>query len=127
MTYANRGAEPVRLIGGQLVEMGGTFGVSPAGYTVNVTDERDLNEPLGAGPMTFELERVTLTPGAVLPAPPDGALRVMTSGPSVVYLAGGSDGSVSNVLKEPVVAYALTLRPAGSLVGSPEATPNVTG
>ena len=52
---------------------------------------------------------------------------MMTSGPSVVYLAGGSDGSVSNVLKEPVVAYALTLRPAGSLVGSPEATPNVTG
>lgn len=126
MSFANRGAEPVRLIGGQLVELGGTLtqGASSAGYTVNVTDERDLTEPLGPGPMTFELERVTLAPGAVLPAPPEGALRVMTSGPRIVYLAKGSDGSISNVLKEPVVTYALTLLPAGSEAGTPEAPPS---
>jgi hypothetical protein len=66
-------------------------------------------------------------PGAVLPAPPPGALRVMTSGLTVVYLPKASDGSISNLLKEPVVTYALTLLPAGSATGTPEATPNGTG
>jgi hypothetical protein len=128
MSYANRGAEPVRLIGGQLVALGGTLtqGDSSDGYTVNVTDERDLTEPLAPGPVTFELERVTLAPGAILPAPPAGALRVMTSGPSVVYLAKASDGSVSNVLKEPVVTYVLTLLPAGAVTGPREATPTAS-
>lgn len=126
-TYANHGAESVRLIGGQLATIEGTPGAIPVGYTVNTIGERDLTEDVDPGPMTFALERVALAPGAVLPAPPAGALRVLTSGPSVVYLAGGADGSVSNVLKEPVEAYALTLLPEGSVAGSPKATPNATG
>jgi hypothetical protein len=52
---------------------------------------------------------------------------VMTSGLTVVYLPKASDGSISNLLKEPVVVYALTLLPAGSAAGTPEATPNGTG
>ena len=88
--------------------------------------EWDLTESLEPGPMALVLERVTLAPGAVLPAPPVGALRVMTSGLTVVYLPKASDGSISNLLKEPVVVYALTLLPAGSAAGTPEATPNGT-
>jgi hypothetical protein len=127
-SYANRGAEPVGIVGGQLIDMGKwKFVASPAGYTVTMTDEWDLTESVEPGPMTLVLERVTLVPGAVLPAPPPGALRVMTSGLTVVYLPKASDGSISNLLKEPVVTYALTLLPAGSATGTPEATPNGTG
>jgi hypothetical protein len=124
--YANRGAEPVRLIGGVLFEVPARV-MPPVDYTVINFAPKNLAGGVGAGPITFEMERVTLAPAAVLPAPAGGAVRVATSGPAVVYLPQASDGSISNLVKEPVVAYTLTLLPEKSEAGTAEATPNGTG
>jgi uncharacterized cupin superfamily protein len=109
--YANRGTEPVRLASGGLFERGATSG-PPPGYLVTNYDPIDLESSLPAGPISFVLQRATLPPGAVLPGPPPGEFHVVTSGPAVAYLPKASDGSISNLVREPVVAYVLTLNPA---------------
>lgn len=124
--YANRGAEPVRLIGGVLFAVPARV-MPPVEYRVINFAPKNLAGGVGAGPITFEMERVTLAPAAVLPAPAGGAVRVATSGPAVVYLPEASDGSISNLVKESVVAYTLTLLPEKSEAGIAEATPNGTG
>lgn len=121
--YANRGADPVRLVAGGL--FGGEWeGARFEGYTINNLATHYLDAPLQPGALILVLERVTLPPGAVLPGPSPGALRAVTSGPAVAYLPEASDGSISNLVKEPVVAYVFTLLPAESETGTPEATPS---
>jgi hypothetical protein len=119
--YANHGAEPVQLVGGGLFIGRGV--VRPSGLIVNNHDVLRPLPPLPAGPVTFVLERVTLPPSATLPGPPTGVLRIVTSGPKVAYLPKASDGSVTNVVQEPVIAYVLTLLPAGTESGTAAATP----
>ena len=120
--YANHGAEPVQLIGGGLFI--GRAVVRPPGLILNNFNILRPLPPLPAGPVTFVLERVTLPPSATLPGPPTGVLRIVTSGPKVAYLPKAADGSVTNLVREPVEAYALTLLPGGSQAGTPEATSN---
>jgi hypothetical protein len=123
--YANRSADPVRLVAGGL--FGGEWaGARAEGYTINNLATHYRDAPLPPGPITLALERVTLPPGAVLPGPPPETLRAVTSGPAVAYLPEAGDGSISNLVQEPVVAYVLTLLPAGSATGTPEATPTGT-
>ena len=106
--YANRGTEPVQLVGGGLF-LGETQPVPPPGYLLNNFDAIFPAPPLPAGAITFSLERVTLAPSAMLPGPAPGALQAVTSGPQVAYLPEASDGSITNLTREPVVAYVLTL------------------
>ena len=120
--YANRGTEPVQLASGGLF-IGDPQPVPPPGYLINNFDAVSPVPPLPAGPVAFTLERVTLAPGAVLPAPLHGAVHVVTSGPQVAYLPEAADGSITNLLRESVVAYVLTLLPAGSRAGTADATP----
>ncbi len=123
--YANRGAEPIQLaVGGLFI---GHQPLVPVGYMINNFDVISPVPPLSAGPVTFTLERVSLAPGAVLPAPPTGAVRAVTSGPQVAYLPKASDGSVTNLVRQPIEAYVQTLLPAGSQVGTSDATPTGTG
>jgi hypothetical protein len=119
--YANHGAEPVQLVGGGVFI--GRAVVRPAGLIINNFDVVRPLPPLPAGSVTFVLERVTLPPSATLPGPPTGVLRIVTSGPKVAYLPKAADGSVTNLVREPVEAYALTLIPAGFESEPPEATP----
>jgi hypothetical protein len=119
--YANRGTEPVQLVGGGLFV--GRPLVPPPGLILNNFDSIDSVPSISAGPATFVLERVTLPPSATLPGSPDGALRVVTSGPQVAYLPKAADGSVTNLVLEPIEAYALTLIPAGSEFEPAETTP----
>jgi hypothetical protein len=120
--YANHGIEPVQLIGGGLFIGRGVL--RPSGLIVNNVNYLRPLPPLPAGPVTFVLERMTLPPSATLPGPPTGVLRIVTSGPKVAYLPKAADGSVTNLVREPIEAYALTLLPGGSQAGTPEATSN---
>jgi hypothetical protein len=124
--YANRGAELVHLVAGALVALvgAGTAG-PPGGY--EVYDFEELEASLPPGPATLVLERVTLAPEAVLPGPPSVIQRLVITGPDADFLAVQRDGSVRNLNQDEVVAYALSLLPAGAEAGGapeiPEATP----
>jgi hypothetical protein len=118
--YANHGTEPVQLVGGGLFL--GRPQVSPPGLKLNNFDSMS-SLPLPAGPVTFVLEQVMLEPRAMLPSPPPGALRVLTSGPQIAYLPKAADGSVTNLTRDPIEAYVLTVLPAGAGAGPLQATP----
>src|SRR3712207_7216820 len=76
---------------------------------------------------TATTEIYTLSLHDALPISPPDALRVVTLGPTAAYLPEASDGSITNLVRWTVVAYALTLLPGGAEGGTPEATPNEIG
>jgi hypothetical protein len=119
--YVNTGDEPVQLVSGGLFL--GRPQVSPPGLALNNFDSLAPLPPLPDGPVTFLLERVTLAPEVTLASPPPGAMRVLTSGPRIAYLPKAADGSVTNLTRDPIESYVLTLFPAGSESGAPAATP----
>ena len=111
-----------------LLVSGGLFGGEasgpPSGYSVDNFDAANLESSLPPGPITLELERATFPPDALLPGPPPGALWVAMAEPEGGFLAEQRDGSFRNLDAEQVVAYVLTLRPAGAEeAGTLEATP----
>lgn len=62
------------------------------------------------GPARIELTRATLQPGEKLPAPPDGAYRlVATESKYLGYLRRSPDGSVTNLEKTPLGVLILTV------------------
>jgi hypothetical protein len=68
------------------------------------------------------LQRTTLAPEAVFPAPPSGSLQVVMTGPELGTLGERSDGSAQNLGREPVVVYALALESAAASAGTPDTT-----
>jgi hypothetical protein len=119
-TYSNAGAEPVDILSGALTH--GFATASPTGHEVNNDGSALVDAALVTGPVTFGLAQATLPPDGVLPAPPPGAERGIVSWPQIAMLKQSSDGSVTNIEKDPVVVYVLNLVPAGTEGGTAAAT-----
>jgi hypothetical protein len=116
-TYHNAGTDPVQLVAGGL--FAGSPPVPPAGYAIAPSKERHPSAPVPSDALTVTLQRTTLAPEAVFPAPPSGSLQVVMTGPELGTLGERSDGSAQNVGREPVVVYALVLGPTGGEAGTP--------
>jgi hypothetical protein len=112
----------VQVVAGGLVE-GEPIASSRTGYLVNNYDVVFPVPSIPADPVTFALGQATLAAGAMLSGPPAGTLQVVTSGPAIAYLPEASDGSVTNLVREPVEVSVLTLRPAVLAAGASEAPP----
>lgn len=110
--YANPGPAPTHFVSGGL--FGGYLPSPPPGYTLDDWDEEYPASAPPPGPVTLTMGRASLAPEGVLPGPPPGGLRVVTSGPRSVSLGERSDGSVVNLRRDAVVVYVLILRPAGT-------------
>ena len=114
--YANLGATPVHLVGGEL-----GVGVIP-GAAVPLTfidfAENYPLPPLPPGPVQATIFRATLPPDELFPAPPAGSLSLAV-GESEISLGERSDGSLININPREVTIYVLTLTPAGEATGTP--------
>jgi hypothetical protein len=107
--YHNAGTEPVHLVAGGL--FAGTPPTPPAGYAIDAVKSRDLTSPLASGPLTVTLQRTTLAPEAVFPAPPSGSMQLVMTVPEFGTVAEHGDGSAQNLGQVPLVLYALILHP----------------
>jgi hypothetical protein len=116
-TYHNAGTEPVHLVAGGL--FAGTPPTPPAEYTIDAVKSRDLTSPLSAGLLTVTLQRTTLAPEAVFPAPPSGSMQLVMTVPEFGTVAERSDGSAQNLGQVPLVMYALVLHPTASAGSTP--------
>jgi hypothetical protein len=115
-TYHNPGTAPLQLLGGAF--LGGYAPAPVAGYQLLDFVEAVPAPPLPPGPMTLELVRVHLPPGAELAAVPAGALRLAMRESRAGVLDRRADGSVANIGRSSVVVAVLTLFPragAGTL------------
>jgi hypothetical protein len=119
-TYHNAGTEPVDLMAGGL--FAGTPLTPPAAYAIDAVKSRDLSSRLPPGPLTVTLQRTTLAPEAVFPAPPSGALQLVMTVPEFGAVAEQSDSSARNLSQVPLVLYALILRPPASAGATPAAS-----
>jgi hypothetical protein len=119
-TYHNTGTDPLQLVAGGL--FGGSPPVPPAGYAIVTSKERYPAAPVPSGPLTVTLQRTTLAPEAVFPAPPSGSIQVVMTGPELGTLGERSDGSAQNLGREPVVVYALALGSAAAPAETPDTT-----
>jgi hypothetical protein len=119
-TYHNAGTDPVQLVAGGL--FAGSPSAPPADYAIATTKERYPAPSVPSGPVTVMLQRTTLAPEAVFPAPPSGSLQVVMTGPELGTLGERSDGSAQNLGREPVVVYALALESAAASAGTPDTT-----
>ena len=81
--YNNRGADPVRFVQGALFPEPPPD--PPAGSSVGTTtDTLDFEYPVPSpppGPLVATLQRATLAPDGLFPAPPPGALRLVIAAP----------------------------------------------
>jgi hypothetical protein len=119
--YNNRGAEPVRFV------QSGLFPEpppdAPAGSSVGMTtDALEFEYPVLSpppGPLVATLQRATLPPDGLFPAPPSEALQLVVAAPGSPSLAKTSDGAVRNTGQEPALVYALTLQPADGGAATP--------
>jgi hypothetical protein len=118
-TYRNAGPDPVHLLGGGL--FAGSPPNPPVAYAIATVRERYPAPVLPPGPLAATLQRATLAPGEIFPAPPPGSVRVVTPGPELGTLGERGDGSAKNLGEEPVVVYALTLHPITPNGGTPAA------
>jgi hypothetical protein len=116
-TYHNAGTEPVHLVAGGL--FAGTPPTPPAEYAIDAVKSRDLTSPLPPGPLTVTLQRTTLAPAAVFPAPPAASLQLVMTVPEFGTVAERSDGSAQNLGQVPLVLYALVLHPTASAGATP--------
>jgi hypothetical protein len=116
-TYGNDGTESVHLVAGGV--FAGAPPSPPAAYAITSVKERYPAPSLPPGPLTATVQRATLAPEAVFPAPPAGSLQVVMSGPELGTLGERSDGSAENLGQEPVVVYALVLSPTGPAMATP--------
>jgi hypothetical protein len=112
VTYHNAGSDPVHLVAGGF--FAGSPPAPPADYAIPTFKERYPAPTPPPGPLTMTLQRTTLAPEAVFPAPPSGSLQVVMTGPELGTLGERSDGSVQNLGREPVVVYALALESAAA-------------
>jgi hypothetical protein len=118
-TYRNAGWAPVHVAAGGI--FAGSPPVPPAGYAIPSVAERYPAPEPPPGPLAVTLQRATLAPEGIFPAPPTGSMQVVMTGPEPGALAERGDGSVENLGREPVVVYALVL----SLTGPATATPAI--
>lgn len=125
VTYSNLGTDVVRLVSGGL--FAGVPPVPPAGYTIDSfagrllfrPKERSPASPLAPRPLAATLQRTTLAPEAIFPAPPSEAVQVVMSGPELGSLGVWGDGPAQNLGQESVEIYALILRLAEPKSGTP--------
>jgi quercetin dioxygenase-like cupin family protein len=114
--YANLGASPVRVVGGEL-----GVGVMP-GAAVPLTfidfGEKYPLPALPPGPVQATIVQATLPPDGLFPAPPAGSLRLAV-GESEISLGENSDGSLRNIYPREITVYVLTLTPAGEAASTP--------
>ncbi len=68
------------------------------------------------------LQRTTLAPEAVFPAPPLGAMQLVMTVPEFGTVAERSDGSAQNLGQVPLVLYALILHPPAAAGATPAAS-----
>jgi hypothetical protein len=116
-TYTNAGAAPLQLLGGAF--LGGSAPGPAEGYQLRNFVELVPTPPLPPGPLTLELVRVHLPPGAELAAVPAGALRLAMRESGAGILERRAEGTVANIGRNPVVVAVLTLFPragAGTLM-----------
>jgi hypothetical protein len=119
-TYHNAGTEPVHLVAGGL--FAGTPPTPPAEYAIDAVKSRDLTSSLPLGPLTVTLQRTTLAPEAVFPAPPSKSMQLVMTVPELGTVAQRSDGSAQNLGQVPLVLYALILHPTASEDATPAAS-----
>ena len=117
VTYRNAGSEPVHVVAGGF--FGGSPPAPPADYAIPSSNVRYPAPPLPPGPVQVTLQRTTLPPDGVFPAPPSGAVQLVMTGPELGTLGERSDGSAQNLGREPVDVYALILIPTGAGAGTP--------
>jgi hypothetical protein len=118
-TYHNAGTDPVQLVAGGL--FAGSPPDPPVFYAIAAVEERYPAPVLLPGPMAATLQRATLAPEGIFPAPAPGSLQVVITGPELGMLGESSDGSVKNLGQEPVVVYALLVQPIEPVGSTPAA------
>jgi hypothetical protein len=119
-TSHNAGTEPVHLVAGGLLV--GTPPTPPPAYAIDAVKSRDLSSRLPPGPLIVALQRTTLAPEAVFPAPPSGSLQLVMTVPEFGTVAERGDGSAQNLGQVPLILYALILHPTASEGATPAAS-----
>jgi hypothetical protein len=115
LMYANPGTDSVHLVVARL----GSRVPPPRTMIDDLATRRESSPapPLPSGPLLVTLQRATLPPDGILPAPSPGTFRTVLTGLALAPLETGRDGSVQNRGRRPVVVYALTLHLVDSVAG----------
>lgn len=116
--FANRGAQPVELVGGGI--FAGAVCGGPAGATLLDYNEAYSMPALPAGSVEATLVRATLPPGGEVPPPSAGALVLDVGAFGDADIAKGADGSVRNIGVNEETIYVLTLVPANATTAARE-------
>lgn len=105
---ANHGATPINLLQANFLP---SYGVAPVpqGWLKRGSDTVD-GVAAPAGSVTLRLRRVTLAPGAVLPAPRRGGVQLVVN-PIEEPVVGVVRGMAQNVFDEPATVPVLTYEP----------------
>jgi hypothetical protein len=110
--FANRGSDPVRLVGG------GIFAGAVRSGPAALSGYLDYNEeyavpPLPPGAVDATLVRALLPPGGEVPAPSQGALVLEVGASRDADIAQRADGGLRNTGPTVETIYVLTLAPTG--------------
>ena len=108
---SNHGATPTDLLQANFLP---GYGVAPVpqGWIKRGSDTvGEVATPVG--PVTLRLRRVTLAPGAVLPAPRPGGVQLVVN-PIGAPVVGVVNGKAQNAGDEPATVPVLTYEPSGS-------------
>jgi len=121
----NTTSVPVELVEVVLIDTTVPGDPIPAGWVYHDQDLHTTSLAVPDGPATLRLQQTTLAPDTDLPLPPVALFQFAVSLEQGAYLATGTDFVVQYAGPRPVVAYVLTLVPAGAGTAPPTASPEV--
>ena len=112
-TFANRGSDIVRIVGGGIFAGAVRSGPAAASEYLDYNEEYSVSQ-LPPGALDAAIVRAVLTPDGEVPAPPPGALVLEVGAAGDADIAQRADGGLRNIGPNAETIYVLTLVPAGA-------------